>query len=329
MLEKKHGWTKELKEKTFYLPIDARPSERIFCLNNRLRERPKCKQCRQATVKFFDKKYRVFCSVKCSQNNLETQQKSIDACRLKFGVDNPSQDESIKKKKTETCKSNFGVEYPLQSEKIQKQLKNTNLKNFGIENTSQREDVKQKKRAGFLLSHGVENPFQSEAVKIKMRETWVKKYGVENPMQSQEIRDKSKQTCLFKYGVCHPLQDPAVLERNQKYRTKSAVIDGRDISYQGYEIVGWRHFLNNGFAFEDILSRKGDMPKFIFVFCNKTKRYFPDFYVPSKNLIVEIKSTWTMKKYFDLNLAKRHCVLEAGYNFQFWVCSDTKILEVL
>ena len=49
--------------------------------------------------------------------------------------------------------------------------------------------------------------------------------------------------------------------------------------------------------------------------------YYPDFYIPSENLIVEVKSTWTFAHpdKYDKNIAKRDACLAAGYNFEFYI----------
>ena len=47
------------------------------------------------------------------------------------------------------------------------------------------------------------------------------------------------------------------------------------------------------------------------------KVYYPDYYLPEYNLIVEIKSDYTYKKELDKNICKRKSCVEQGYNFIF------------
>jgi type III secretory pathway component EscU len=48
----------------------------------------------------------------------------------------------------------------------------------------------------------------------------------------------------------------------------------------------------------------------------KKRRYYPDFYIPKENLIIEVKSQWTLELHKDKNQAKFQAVKEAGFNFR-------------
>jgi hypothetical protein len=68
------------------------------------------------------------------------------------------------------------------------------------------------------------------------------------------------------------------------------------------------------------------MPRFMYEFEGKTRRYYPDLYVPSKNKIIEVKSTYTYLQFRAKNQAKRTCVIASGFLFEFWICDKTTIL---
>ena len=87
-----------------------------------------------------------------------------------YGVDNPSQLESVKQKKKETTKKNYGVDNPSQSDIVKEKKKKTNLE-----------------------KRGVENVFQDEKVKSKQRNTLFEKYGVTNPGQLLHVKEKNRQ----------------------------------------------------------------------------------------------------------------------------------------
>lgn len=66
-----------------------------------------------------------------------------------------------------------------------------------------------------------------------------------------------------------------------------------------------------------------EKPKFIkYVFNGKNKKYFPDFYLKHKNLIIEIKSTYTYNLHLELNQAKHNSCIEQGYNHEFIIDKD-------
>ena len=62
---------------------------------------------------------------------------------------------------------------------------------------------------------------------------------------------------------------------------------------------------------------------------NDNKIYFPDFYIPDLNLIVEIKSDYYYNKYLSKNLDKQKACLEQGYNFIFVINKDYTEFEKL
>jgi len=59
----------------------------------------------------------------------------------------------------------------------------------------------------------------------------------------------------------------------------------------------------------------------------ESKYYFPDLYIPHKNLIIEVKSTWTYQKEEEKNQIKAAAARENGYEFEFWIF-DSKGVRV-
>lgn len=99
---------KIIMDKTEFLPTGCSFSERLYCFNNDINERPLCKGCKaEVTFTFWLKKseqrYRTFCSNKCSNNCLDVKLKKENSYMKKYGVTNPSKLPEIKemvKKKT-------------------------------------------------------------------------------------------------------------------------------------------------------------------------------------------------------------------------------------
>jgi hypothetical protein len=50
---------------------------------------------------------------------------------------------------------------------------------------------------------------------------------------------------------------------------------------------------------------------------NKYHFYYPDFYLPKYNLIIEIKSSYTYDRFLEKNNSKQKACLELGYNHIF------------
>ncbi len=56
--------------------------------------------------------------------------------------------------------------------------------------------------------------------------------------------------------------------------------------------------------------------------------HYPDIYLKPQNKIIEVKSTWTLKKKKDSVFAKQKAAKEQGYQYEIWVISPKgQILE--
>lgn len=88
-------------------------------------------------------------------------------------------------------------------------------------------------------------------------------------------------------------------------------------------IQGYEHFaldiLLKEYNEEQIKTDRTDMPNITYTFNDKTKRYFPDIYIPYKNLIIEVKSDWIYNKQFELNKIKEKYTKEYGYTYEVWI----------
>ena len=51
----------------------------------------------------------------------------------------------------------------------------------------------------------------------------------------------------------------------------------------------------------------------------KKRRHYVDIYIPSKNLCIEVKSTWTFTLHNNRNLLKQSAGKALGYNYEIWV----------
>lgn len=58
------------------------------------------------------------------------------------------------------------------------------------------------------------------------------------------------------------------------------------------------------------------MPEIWYNFCSEEHRYYPDFYIPKENILIEVKSEWTLELNKEKNEAKFKAVKELGFNFR-------------
>jgi len=85
---------------------------------------------------------------------------------------------------------------------------------------------------------------------------------------------------------------------------------------------------SKGYKEEDIISDRKDIPRISYKIGDKQKYYFPDIYIPSKNKIIEVKSTWTYKCKKDNIQEKAEATKVAGYEYEVWIY-DSKANKIL
>jgi hypothetical protein len=301
-----------------------------------------CKICgKETNLIRSDWGYKNTCSKKCA--NIYSGIRTKEEILKKYGVKNVYQVKEIKEKCKQIKKEKYGDEkyqnreqiektnlekygtkYPLQSKEIQEKIKQNNLKNYGVKYNWQREDIKEnskntcfekygdkyyrnpeKSKQTCLNNFGVENPFQSEEIKEKSKQTKLKRYGDEN----YNNPEKNKETCLKKYGVENPSQNREISDKAFKTRISLKRYRDTDLWYQGsYEYDFIDKYLP---LFPDL--QRG--PSIKYIFNGKNKIYHPDFYIPSLNLIIEIKNSYLAKKNKDEIEAKQKATISNGFKY--------------
>jgi hypothetical protein len=56
--------------------------------------------------------------------------------------------------------------------------------------------------------------------------------------------------------------------------------------------------------------------------------HLPDIFIPPKNLIIEVKSTWTFKKNEKECFLKKDAAINAGYNYEIWIFDQKQNLII-
>lgn len=140
-------------------------------------------------------------------------------------------------------------------------------------------------------------------------------------LKSPECRRKCIETCLERYGVESVNHDPNIAERLLEacFKTNSYNLGKRTVSTQGYE----HHVLNYlrqelGIRPAQIEVARSKVPPVFYLNNEKKHRYFPDISVASLNLLIEVKSTWTLSMNPDVykaNQEKAKACRAKGFNF--------------
>jgi hypothetical protein len=239
-----------------------------------------------------------------------------------------------------------------QASKFKEKLAKTNSERYGHANNMWGTGVRERTKDKWVEKFGVDNPLKAESVKEKIKKTNQQRWGVNWPGESEEFRKKMIETCIQRYGeddkflyskakatsrqrygVDYPMQDPSIFSKTLKYKRKTGILpSGKEFTFQGYEDVAINLLLNEGYTEDEIIiSAPSSIP--VVEYWNPIKgrlcHYFPDIWIPSENLLIEVKSTYTMKKQLDENLAKQRATKALGFDHQIWVCSKDKLLEIL
>lgn len=257
-----------------------------------------------------------------------------DKCKItnfeKYGCENVSGSQIIKDKKTETNLKNWGVENVFQSDDIKnismktkmdryddehftnrEKSKQTCINNNGVEWPTQSDDILQKRNSNNKEKYGFEHYTQTENYKKNVVETNMKEYGTVWYMSSKDFKDKSKITNLERYGVEYNMQNESIYMKAQISGQKAHIHDKTGLFYRGsYE----KDFLDMCVK-NNIKVEQGK--RFSYEFNGKKKYYFSDYFLLNRNLVIEIKSSYYYKKYYDINLAKMNSAIKEGYNFIF------------
>jgi hypothetical protein len=87
---------------------------------------------------------------------------------------------------------------------------------------------------------------------------------------------------------------------------------------QGYEPFAL-NILVKEYTEDQINSNRKDVPRIMYEYENKSRYYFPDLYIPHKNLIIEVKSAWIYSRNEEKNKKKAFATINQGYNYEMWV----------
>jgi len=229
-------------------------------------------------------------------------------------------------KQKETCIKKYGESNPMLNSEI-KQKAHSNLKlailsKYGVSNVFANPEIRNQRTESLKSKYGVEHPIHDMEIRTKIEKTNLIKYGSEFPFQTRNFINKTKITNLRKYGVEYPMQNPTVLAKNQKssFKRKEYIWKSGEISIvQGYEPIVLKELEEQGYKFNEVLTSPKDMPEITYKLGEKEHRYFPDIFIPKDNIIIEVKSEWSLKLQIDKNQAKFQAVRNLGFNFKLEV----------
>jgi hypothetical protein len=226
-------------------------------------------------------------------------------------------------KRKKQLKEKYGVENQFQLEKIKEKIKKTWNEKYGVDNPNKNKKIREKIKNTCIFKYGVDHNFKNEKIKEKRKQTWINNLGVDNPFKNKNGQKKIMNTNILKYDVKNPMQNLSLFTKAFRTRIKIKQYNDTNLYYQGsYE----KHFLDKYYKTFDIENG----PSIEYEYNGQKKIYHSDFYIPLKNLIVEIKSSYTLildeeinaKKEFTLKKFNYICILDKNYGeFERNYCS--------
>lgn len=303
-----------------------------------------CSICGKEYETKKNKDYRIrlesglfYCSKKCTWSNKAKKMRYVHQSKLmkeRYGYENSFQlPSSIKKiqekrneteimeKKIKTFQRRYGVNNPQQIPEIKEKTMKTNLKRYGATAYVNSDEYKQIRKDFINSEYGVDYYTQTDEFKKKAKQTIVKKHGKEDYFKfgTKEFKDRMVEL----YGVENAMHHPEFAEKaldgySGYYNTNKfyTLPSGKKIRIQGYENKTLDKLFGLGYNEKDILYKKRDMPEIWYNYNGKKRRYYPDFYIPNDNLIIETKSTYTLEFDKDKNNLKFEATKSHGFDFK-------------
>ncbi len=305
-------YKQEIIELTIFLNYkNAELRERIYCIENNITKVPKCIICNNE-VQFRQSHYNICCSISCSnrnKNNIKTRAKSrinnnnicnieLSKSELKNYIQNLVYKNGIKQEALQIITYNFKKLYFDKNLSIKEMIYivNNNLNKIPV-------CIFCNGKIKFLKTY---NKYPEHCTKCKS------KYYASHQFHNKMIE---------KYGVKYPSQNPEISERQQKgsYKLKEYKLpSGKIIKIQGYENLALDELLKY-YNESDIITSRELMPELFYNQNNKTRRYFPDIYIPKENLIIEVKSEYILNLKLEEFIFKQKCTIDKGFDFQLLI----------
>lgn len=252
---------------------------------------------------------------------------------------------------------NYGYVSPFELPETHEKSKNTLMERYSVNQNFKIESVIKKREQTFMDKYGFNIPTKNDDIKSKIKLTNNKKYGFNSPMQNSDILNKSKETLMQNYSVTTPLNNDVILKRFKetmtkkygveywiqnsdnfnnfkiKYNYKQYNLNGKIIKIQGYEDYALENIILKKYSVDDIFYNTKDIIELIgkidYYYNGSIHYYYPDFYIKSLNLIIEVKSDYTYKKNLELNEIKRLACLNKNINFEYIIITKSNYLNWL
>lgn len=241
--------------------------------------------------------YRKYCSSECNMRHKTPEEK------LK-----------IREKIKETNIKRYNFPCYFSSKEAQQKSRETKQRKYNDPNYN---NMKKNKETSLLKDETGLNGYERMGKSIsKIKRAYTKE-------KIKEITDKAKKTFLKNWNCDNPMKNELVFNKvmSHSFHSKKYTLpSGKEIKIQGDEWMFLDEYFKEGNKEEDIVIHPTQdiIGKLWYKTDDeKSHRYYPDFYIPKDNLIVEVKSSYTYRSNININILKEAYCREVGYKFQF------------
>ena len=296
-----------------------------YCLLNNISEEPRCPVCNNIIV-FKKNKYWNHCSSICGTRDTNRNKKIRETCLLRYGVDNIFKDQD---RIRHAITNKYGVDNPSKVPEIIDKRRNSNLIKYGkINILAIPENLEKSQKALKNSKNTYRHKSKEEQNKIKQKISlgWTKKPEFEkkevhkrrvntlrNRSEEEKIATKNKKTNTWN----NKTEEELLVRSNKTYKAKKKNNSFKSSKSEKFVL--------------DILKKYYEV---VYQYRDSRYPYNCDFYIPQKDLFIEIQGNWTHgKEPFDKNNEKHIEIIDKWKNkhtkyydlaITVWTISDVK-----
>lgn len=223
----------------------------------------------------------------------------------------------------ETMQREYGVDNSFQIPEVKEKIRQTHLEKRGVEYPTQSKEVIEKRDETVANAYGAKYTFHTEESISKSNETMNDKYNTGCFMSSNAGKEFSRDT----YRCDNVMQNAEVFEKQRKsqytikeYKLPSGIL----IMLQGWEHRALDEILKYTDE-NDIVVETSHMPRIYYTIDgDKQHRYYPDIYIKSKRLVIEVKSLETLSRDMIKNRRKFQYTNMPPVRMEIWVYRTEK-----
>ena len=189
-------------------------NQKVYNYYHNINVLPTCKVC-DSGVKFFNGKYSVYCSSKCS--NIDNKSNRKDTMISKYGVNSFISKSEVREKIINTNLKKYGVDNPSKTELVKKKISESKI-DLSIDDKNL---INSKRAKSTLDKYGVDNVSKLDNIKEKAKDTNIKKWGYKSPIINEDIKEKRRINYIKKTGYSHHFKIEDNVKNMQVSRTET------------------------------------------------------------------------------------------------------------